>query len=74
MIVPTYNEADTVERIVTRGYEILLEVFSKGKYAPGRVREVLHVFPRRERGESKLTPAEYKDSLGHLLPLRMHDR
>lgn len=55
-----------------RGYKILLEVLSKGTYDYDCVTEVPYVFRERERGESNLTPAEYKTFLEHLVMLWLH--
>ena len=50
------------------GYKILLEVLARCEY--DGVAEVPYVFTERERGESKLTGAEYRNFLEHLLSLR----
>jgi dolichol-phosphate mannosyltransferase len=54
------------------GYKILLEILVRGDY--GGVREVPYVFRERERGESKLTAAEYRNFLAHLAALRTSSR
>lgn len=57
-----------------QGYKILLEVLTKGTYGPENIAEVPYVFSERERGESKLSAAEYKNFLEHLGQLSIISR
>jgi len=50
-----------------RGYKILLEILSKCRYE--RVVEVPYTFLERERGQSKLTAAQYRAFCEHALAL-----
>jgi len=67
-----HRDAVDPETIDVGGYKILLEILTKGDWAPGSVVEVPYVFSDRERGESSRTLGEYAEFVRRLRRLRRH--